>query len=72
MWEVRAAEGRLDDLVDWLRGAVRTGWTRDVYVSADERIVVIATGQGPLQLPEPPAALVRRAPHQWSFRKIEL
>ncbi|WP_432562378.1 hypothetical protein [Kineococcus sp. SYSU DK003] len=72
MWEVRAAEGCFDDLVGWLRAVLPDARQTDVYASADERLVVIATGEEPLRLPEPPADLVRRAPHQWGFRRIEL
>jgi len=45
--------------------------TADLYTAADDRIVVIlrsAPGAArPARLPEPPAALLARPPHQWPF-----
>jgi hypothetical protein len=43
MWEVRAADGRLDDLLRWIAGAV-AGRNAQVYRSVDqdaERVVVM-------------------------------
>ncbi|OHV37594.1 hypothetical protein BCD49_16705 [Pseudofrankia sp. EUN1h] len=78
MWEVRAAPGRLADLLEWVRdtavpellegpGCLRV----DVYDAADERVVVIARFAGaPARLPEPPAGLLRRPEHAWPFRHL--
>lgn len=63
MWEVRAAEGRLDDLIAYLLTTVPGG--TQVYQGADERVVVIGE-----TVPEPPADLVARAPHVWDFERV--
>jgi hypothetical protein len=65
MWEVRAAPGRLPQLVDAVRAGTHP--TAAIYASAepDERVVVIdPTGQGPGQIPD---ELVARPPHEWTF-----
>jgi hypothetical protein len=66
MWEVRAAPGRLDDLIAYLRDAV-PGATlyRDI---AEERLVAIIPGE--TAVPGPPAELVARAPHAWTFEQV--
>ena len=78
MWEVRAAEGAMDALVAWVQSevlagalAATPGFSAEVYVAADDRLVVIATAdEGPPRLPDAPAALVRRPAHQWRFRRL--
>jgi len=79
MWEVRAAAGRLAELVEWIDGHIvsalrdRPGCRGvEVYqASADERAVVIAHFDGePVDLPEPPDELVRRPVHQWPFQLV--
>jgi hypothetical protein len=66
MWEVVAAEGRLEDLVQWVLAAASP--TAGVYRSADDRVVVIdPAGADPGQ---PPAHLVARAPHAWLFEPV--
>ncbi|ONH28313.1 hypothetical protein BL253_19920 [Pseudofrankia asymbiotica] len=78
MWEVRAAPGRLPDLLGWVRGTAvpellgTPACLRvDVYDAADERVVVIARFAGtPARLPEPPAGLLRRPAHAWPFRHL--
>ncbi|QMU80192.1 hypothetical protein GXW83_11340 [Streptacidiphilus sp. PB12-B1b] len=90
MWEVRAAPGRLAELLAWveqqLPAAVAGGAQADVYTAADDRIVVILRSPGgddvadlagdsggglggdrPARLPDPPAELLARPPHQWPF-----
>ncbi|GAA4833830.1 hypothetical protein [Saccharopolyspora rosea] len=78
MWEVRAADGRLAELLDWIdatalpflreQSALRAV---DVYRSTEDRAVVIASFHGPpVSLPEPPAELLRRPVHQWPFRRV--
>ena len=70
MWEVRAAPGRLAELVAWV-GALPapTGGSADVYTAADDRVVVIirTPGHRPDPLPTPPADLLSRPAHQWPF-----
>jgi hypothetical protein len=76
MWEARAAPGRLADLLRWVDSTVLPALAGDpgaplvdVYSSADERVVVvIRSTRGLARLPEPPAGLLRRPPHQWPFR----
>ena len=72
MWEVRAVPGALDELLAWVeRQLAERGAGADVYLAADDRIVVIlrspAGAPRPTRLPEPPAELLARPPHQWPF-----
>jgi hypothetical protein len=68
MWEVRAAPGRVDDLVAYvLQHAHRSA---QVFRAdgPDPRVVVIdPTGEG---VPDVPAELVARAPHEWQFEAV--
>jgi hypothetical protein len=69
MWEVRAAEGRIDDLVDYVDA--RTDPTALIFRSAepDPRVVVIdPTGRG---VGDVPADLVARPPHVWPFELVQ-
>jgi hypothetical protein len=67
MWEAKAVEGRLDDLVDYV--SRHADPSADVFRSADHRVVVIdPTGHG---LPEVPGDLVARTPHVWAFERVE-
>jgi hypothetical protein len=76
MWEVRAAPGRLAELLAWIDREIvpATRNRREVSVyqaEADERAVVIARFDGePGELPEPPDELVQRPVHQWPFRLV--
>ncbi|OHV51916.1 hypothetical protein BCD48_09955 [Pseudofrankia sp. BMG5.36] len=78
MWEVRAAPGRLAELLEWVRGTAVPELLDtpaclqvDVYDAADERVVVIARFAGtPARPPEPPAGLLRRPAHVWPFRHL--
>ncbi|WP_034087349.1 hypothetical protein [Streptacidiphilus albus] len=72
MWEVRAVPGALDELLAWVeRQLAERGAGADVYLAADDRIVVILRttdgGGAPVRLPEPPAGLLARPVHQWPF-----
>ncbi|MBL7499859.1 hypothetical protein I6A84_28800 [Frankia sp. CNm7] len=78
MWEVRAAPGRLVELVAWVRNTAvpdllgRAGCLRvEVFDASDERVVVIArfAGLAP-RLPAPPGDLLRRPAHAWPFRHV--
>ena len=72
MWEVRAAPGRLGDLLAWVqRLPAPPGGGADVYTASDDRVVVIlhTPGHRPTPLPEPPADLLSRPPHQWPFAR---
>ncbi|MFC1419558.1 hypothetical protein [Streptacidiphilus cavernicola] len=72
MWEVRAARDRLAELLAWVRGLpAPDGGSAEVYTAADDRVVVIlhTPGTTPPRLPEPPAELLSRPPHQWPFTR---
>jgi hypothetical protein len=71
MWEVRAADGQLDELIAWVTWRVDDD--AQVYRSADDepRLVVIdPTGQVAEQLTNVPAHLVARPPHSWDFEPV--
>jgi hypothetical protein len=68
MWEVRAAPGRLEDLVAHVLTVAAP--TAAVYRGAggDGRVVVIdPTGVG---LADVPAELVAHPPHSWDFEPV--
>jgi hypothetical protein len=68
MWEVRAAAGRLDELVAFVDAHADA--SAQVYRAdgADPRVVVIdPTEQG---VPDVPAGLTARPPHQWRFTAV--
>jgi hypothetical protein len=68
MWEVRAAPGRLDELIAHVRTHVTA--TAEVYRSddADPRVVVIdPTGAGPGDVPP---ELIARPAHEWHFQRV--
>ena len=68
MWEVRAAPGRLDELVDY--ALEHADPAALIYRSSDPepRVVVIdPSGRG---LRDVPAELVARAPHAWPFEPV--
>ncbi len=66
MWEARAADGRLDELVALV--CEQADAAAAVYRSADARVVVIdPTGRG---IGDVPAVLVDRPPHAWSFEPV--
>lgn len=67
MWEVRAADGRLDELVEFVRAQADPA--AQIYRSADARVVVIdPTGRG---VPGVPAHLLARPPHVWHFEPVD-
>ncbi len=68
MWEARAADGRLDDLIAYV--SAHADPSAQIFRSdGDEpRVVVIdPTQQG---LPDVPADLVARPPHAWTFHAV--
>jgi hypothetical protein len=66
MWEVRAADGRLDELVAHV--LAHADPAAEVYRSADGRVVVIdPSGRG---VTDVPAGLVARPPHVWGFQQV--
>ncbi|MGW1991110.1 hypothetical protein [Embleya sp. NPDC001921] len=84
MWEARAEAGGGPALAAWVHAAAlpvlvdAPGLERvEVFASSDERdgdrVVVIALWTGePVSLPDPPAALVARPPHAWSFERLSV
>lgn len=71
MWEVRAADGRLDELVGWVRE--RADSSAQIYRSdvGEPRVVVIdPTGAAERELGDPPTELVARPPHAWQFEAV--
>jgi len=77
MWEVRARDGRLEDLLAWVRehavNALDAAGCKDfaVYRSDQERVVIIAHfDEDPVELAEPPEDLVARPVHQWPFVRV--
>jgi hypothetical protein len=68
MWEVRAASGRLDELVDYVRAAADPAAQIFRSGEPDERVVVIdPSGIG---VPDVPRELIARPPHLWSFDEV--
>ena len=71
MWEVRAADGRLDDLVAF--ADVHADPSAQIYRSAEPeaRVVVIDPSGRGLADADVPADLVARPPHSWHFEPVE-
>jgi hypothetical protein len=81
MWEVRAADGQLEELLAWVLwrvgdhavGDEEAGDRARVYRSADSdpRIVVIdPSGEVARKLANLPEHLVARPPHSWDFELV--
>jgi hypothetical protein len=69
MWEVRAAPGRVDELLAFV--LAHADPSAQVYRSAgpEPRVVVIdPTGQG---VADVPADLVARPAHEWPFEAVQ-
>jgi len=68
MWEVRAAPGRLDELVAYVVAAADPAAQVFRSDDPDDRVVVIdPSGNG---VHDVPAELVTRPPHVWSFEEV--
>ena len=68
MWEARAAEGRLGELVDFVEANAHP--SAQIYRAdgPDPRVVVIdPSGSG---VPDVPAGLAARPPHEWAFDEV--
>jgi hypothetical protein len=68
MWEVRAAAGRLDELVAFVTAAADP--SAQVFRSGDpdDRVVVLdPSGAGIAEVPD---ELISRPPHVWSFDEV--
>lgn len=77
MWEARAADGRLGELLDWADTELvpwlhqRPDVTRyELYSAADRLVVIVRFDEGTTALPDAPAALLARPAHQWLFRRL--
>ena len=72
MWEAVAAD--VGAVLAWAAAYDADGLAgKEVYVSADDRVVVLAhwAGEPPATLdPPPPAAALRREPHAWRFTRV--
>jgi hypothetical protein len=71
MWEVRAADGQLAQLLAWL--LPRLNGSAQVYRSAagESRVVVIdPTGTAATRLADVPAGLIARPAHAWDFEPV--
>ncbi|HVF05795.1 MAG TPA: hypothetical protein VNA20_13215 [Frankiaceae bacterium] len=75
MWEAVAAPGRVGEVVAWATALTAEGLAaKEVYVSADDRVVVIAhwrdkAAADGADLTPPPDTLAR-APHAWRFTRV--
>ncbi|MFJ1703102.1 hypothetical protein [Kitasatospora sp. NPDC088346] len=75
MWEARAVEGRAGELEEWVRTvalpALRgpAGPERaELFTAPGDRVLLITWWTGaPREVGEPPAALLARPVHRWSF-----
>ena len=71
MWEVRAADGQLEQLLAWL--LPRLDGTAQLYRSAagEPRVVVIdPSGAARTGLADVPAELIARPAHAWDFQPV--
>jgi hypothetical protein len=70
MWEAVAAD--VDAVVAWATAFAAAGLAaKEVYVSADDRVVLIThwTGEPPAAL-TPPAGSLTRDGHAWRFTRV--
>ncbi|WP_369213843.1 hypothetical protein [Streptomyces flavofungini] len=78
MWEARAAEGRGEELLAWVRTRELAGAPvrREHFRAHGDRVLVItwwdAAPDADLpELPEPAPDLVTRAVHRWRFESAD-
>ncbi|WP_225836027.1 hypothetical protein [Streptomyces sp. NK08204] len=74
MWEARAAAGRGEELLDWVRcqSLAAQPLRRETFRAPQDRVLVITWWDAPYdadlpELPEPSAELVTRQVHRWRF-----
>ncbi|MGC0422333.1 hypothetical protein [Embleya sp. AB8] len=84
MWEARTESGGGAALAEWVHASALPTIVGapdlervEVFAAPDgpdgDRVVVIALWTGlPVALPDPPAALVARPPHAWSFERLSV
>jgi hypothetical protein len=71
MWEVRAADGRLDELVAWVSGRIAPSASLFASADGEPRVVVIdPTAEVVQALAQVPRDLVARPAHSWNFRPV--
>ncbi|MEU6535025.1 hypothetical protein [Streptomyces sp. NPDC047000] len=85
MWEARAADGRGDELLAWVRrqtpGDGREPLRRETFRAPGDRVLVITwwdtesgigagVGSGFPELPDPEPDLVSRPVHRWRFESV--
>ncbi|GAA0906417.1 hypothetical protein [Streptomyces thermoalcalitolerans] len=77
MWEARAAEGRGEDLLAWVRRQKleREPLRRETFRAPQDRVLVITWWDAEYdaelpELPEPDSELMRRPVHRWRFESV--
>ncbi|MCT9089320.1 hypothetical protein N4G70_10610 [Streptomyces sp. ASQP_92] len=77
MWEARAAEGRGEELLAWVRERPVAGspLDREILRAPGDRVLVITWWDAPYdaelpELPEPEGELVARPVHRWRFESL--
>ncbi|MFJ6573048.1 hypothetical protein ACIQNU_37140 [Streptomyces sp. NPDC091292] len=77
MWEAAAAPGRGAELLAWVReqGLAAEPVRRETFSAPGDRVLVITWWHAAYEddlpeIPEPDAALVRRAVHRWRFESV--
>ena len=77
MWEARAATGRGEELLAWVRGQEIAGEPvrREILRAPQDRVLVITWWDAAYdaelpELPEPDGELVTRAVHRWRFESV--
>ncbi|MFG2354599.1 hypothetical protein [Streptomyces sp. NPDC048521] len=77
MWEARAAEGRGEELLAWVRGQRlgRDPVRRETFRAPQDRVLVITWWEAPYdaslpELPDPPGDVVTRPVHRWRFESV--
>ncbi|AKJ11342.1 hypothetical protein ABB07_15290 [Streptomyces incarnatus] len=77
MWEARAAAGRGEELLAWVRGQrlTKEPLRRETFRAPQDRVLVITWWDAPYdaelpELPEPDGELVTRAVHRWRFEPV--
>ncbi len=79
MWEARVDPGRVEEALGWVRGVVvpaaqQAGCDRAALFRTVDRVVLITWWEPDegWQEPDPPAGLLARPPHAWTFDEVPL
>jgi hypothetical protein len=77
MWEARAADGRGEELLAWVRDQelAERPVRREILRAPQDRVLVITWWDAAYdaelpELPEPDGELVTRAVHRWRFESV--